>query len=49
MNLFVHTIDDKVIFFGQNVHIPKSYHRFEGVIEKLYQRKKNSQQIMICY
>jgi len=40
MNLFVHTIDDKVIFFGKNVHIPKSYHRFEGVIEKLYQEKK---------
>jgi rRNA small subunit pseudouridine methyltransferase Nep1 len=30
----------KVIYFGQNVHIPKSYHRFEGVIEKLYQEKK---------
>jgi rRNA small subunit pseudouridine methyltransferase Nep1 len=40
MKLFVHTVDDKVIYFGQNVHIPKSYHRFEGVIEKLYQEKK---------
>jgi rRNA small subunit pseudouridine methyltransferase Nep1 len=40
MKLFVHTIDDKVISFGENVHIPKSYHRFEGVIEKLYQEKK---------
>ncbi len=40
MKLHVHTIDDKVISFGQNVHIPKSYHRFEGVIEKLYQEKK---------
>lgn len=39
MNLYVHTIDDKVISFGENVHIPKSYHRFEGVIEKLYQEK----------
>ena len=39
-NLFVHTIDDKVIHFGKNVHLPKSYHRFEGVIEKLYQEKK---------
>ncbi len=39
MKLYVHTIDDKVIFFGENVHIPKSYHRFEGVIEKLYQEK----------
>jgi len=40
MKLYVHTIDDKVISFGKNVHIPKSYHRFEGVIEKLYQETK---------
>jgi len=40
LNLFVHTIDDKVIHFGKNVHLPKSYHRFEGIIEKLYQEKK---------
>ncbi len=40
LNLFVHTIDDKVIHFGKNVRVPKSYHRFEGVIEKLYQEKK---------
>lgn len=40
LKLFVHTIDDKVIHFGQNVHVPKSYHRFEGLIEKLYQEKK---------
>ncbi len=40
IKLFVHTIDDKVIYFGQNVHIPKSYHRFEGLVEKLYQEKK---------
>ena len=40
MKLFVHTIDDKIISFGENVHIPKSYHRFEGVIEKLYREKK---------
>lgn len=39
MKFFVHTLDDKVISFGENVHIPKSYHRFEGVIEKLYQEK----------
>ncbi|AFS83562.1 ribosome biogenesis protein [Candidatus Nitrosopumilus sediminis] len=40
MKLYVHTLDDKVISFGKNVHIPKSYHRFEGVIEKLYQEKR---------
>ena len=41
IKIYIHTVDDKVIYFGQNVHIPKSYHRFEGVIEKLYQDKKN--------
>ena len=40
IKIYIHTVDDKVIYFGQNVHIPKSYHRFEGVIEKLYQEKK---------
>jgi rRNA small subunit pseudouridine methyltransferase Nep1 len=40
MKLYVHTLDDKVISFGKNVHIPKSYHRFAGVIEKLYQEKE---------
>ena len=40
MKFFIHTLDDKVISFSQNVHIPKSYHRFEGVMEKLYQEKK---------
>ena len=39
LNLFVHTIDNKVIRFGKNVHIPKSYHRFQGVIEKLFREK----------
>ena len=36
LNVFVHTIDDKVIFVGQNVRLPKSYHRFVGLVEKLY-------------
>ena len=40
LNLYIHTIDNKVIRFGKNVHLPKSYHRFQGVIEKLYQEKK---------
>lgn len=40
IKLFVHTIDNKVIYFNQNIHVPKSYHRFEGLIEKLYQEKK---------
>ena len=40
LNLFVHTVDDKVIHFEKNVNLPKSYHRFQGVIEKLFQEKK---------
>ena len=39
IKVFVHTIDNKVIYLGENVHIPKSYHRFEGLIEKLFQEK----------
>ena len=39
IKLYVHTNDNKVIYFGENVNIPKSYHRFEGLIEKLYLEK----------
>lgn len=36
MRLYVHTINDKVIRFGSGVRMPKSYHRFEGIMGKLY-------------
>jgi rRNA small subunit pseudouridine methyltransferase Nep1 len=36
LRIYVHTVDDKVISVGRNVHLPKSYHRFIGLIEKLY-------------
>jgi len=39
IKVFLHTIDDKVIFIGDKVRIPKSYHRFEGLIEKLFKEK----------
>ena len=39
IKIYIHTIDDKVIYFGDNVHIPKSYHRFEGLFEKLFVEK----------
>ena len=39
IKIYIHTIDDKVIYIGENVHIPKSYHRFEGLIEKLFLEK----------
>lgn len=37
--VYVHTINDKVIFIGEDVHLPKSYHRFAGLIEKLFLEK----------
>lgn len=40
LNVFVHTIDDKVISIGWNVRLPKSYHRFVGLVEKLYSTGK---------
>lgn len=39
IKIYIHTINDKVIYFGNNVHIPKSYHRFAGLIEKLFAEK----------
>ena len=39
IKIYIHTTDDKVIYLGDNVNIPKSYHRFEGLIEKLFSEK----------
>ena len=39
IKIYIHTINDKVIYFGSNIHIPKSYHRFAGLIEKLFLEK----------
>ena len=43
IHVYVHTIDDKVVFVGDNVRLPKSYHRFIGLIEKLYSEGKIEQ------
>lgn len=40
LRVYVHTIDDKGIFVGESVRLPKSYHRFVGLIEKLYSAGK---------
>lgn len=40
LQIYVHTIDDKVISIGQSIRLPKSYHRFTGLIEQLYQEKQ---------
>ena len=39
IKIFIHTINDKVISIGENIHIPKSYHRFAGLFEKLFLEK----------
>ena len=39
IQIFIHTINDKVIHLKNNVHIPKSYHRFAGLFEKLFVEK----------
>ena len=40
IRVFVHTVHNKVITLGQQVRPPKSYHRFQGIIEKLFKEKK---------
>ncbi len=40
LKLYIHTINDKVIRFGSGVRIPKSYHRFEGIMERLYRDRQ---------
>lgn len=40
VDVYVHTIDNKVIFLGEQVRIPKSYRRFEGLMIKLYKEKE---------
>ena len=37
--IYIHTINDKVISVGEDVHIPKSYHRFAGLVEQLFNDK----------
>ncbi len=40
IRVYVHTVDDRVIRVGENVKLPKSYHRFRGVLEKLFREQK---------
>ncbi len=42
LNVYVHTVADKVIFLGENVRLPKSYFRFEGLMEELFENGKVS-------
>ncbi|MBC8251515.1 MAG: ribosome biogenesis protein [Candidatus Nitrosopelagicus sp.] len=40
IKVFVHTINDEIISINNNTHLPKSYHRFQGLMEKLFLTKK---------
>ena len=40
IKVFVHTINDEIISINNKTHLPKSYHRFQGLIEKLFLTKK---------
>jgi len=40
IKVFVHTINDEVISINNNTRLPKSYHRFQGLMEKLFLTKK---------
>ena len=40
IKVFVHTINDEVISFNNKTRLPKSYHRFQGLIEKLFLTQK---------
>jgi len=40
LNVHVHTVTDHVINLGRSVRVPKSYFRFEGLIEKLFKKRR---------
>jgi len=40
IKVFVHTINNKIISINNNTRLPKSYHRFQGLMEKLFLIKK---------
>jgi len=40
LEIYVHTITDKVIRVGQLVRLPRAYYRFEGLMEKLFVKGK---------
>lgn len=39
LSVYIHTIDDKVITVGEGVCLPKSYHRFAGIMEQLFSQR----------
>src|SRR4051812_38012604 len=39
LNVYLHTINDKLISIGENLRIPKSYFRFEALMIDLFKKK----------
>jgi len=39
IKIFVHTINNEIILIKNNTRLPKSYHRFQGLMEKLFLTK----------
>ena len=39
ISVYVHTIEIKSFFIDNEIRLPKSYHRFAGLIEKLFDEK----------
>jgi rRNA small subunit pseudouridine methyltransferase Nep1 len=40
IKVFVHTVNDEIISINNNTRLPKSYHRFQGLMEKLFLTKR---------
>lgn len=40
LNVWIHTYNDQVIYLKKSIRLPKSYFRFEGLIEQLFREKK---------
>tara|TARA_B100000029_G_scaffold385108_1_gene380727 strand:- start:298 stop:966 length:669 start_codon:yes stop_codon:yes gene_type:complete len=39
IQVFIHTINNQIISINNNTRLPKSYHRFQGLMEKLFLSK----------
>ena len=39
LKVYIHTIDNKLILIGDNLRVPKSYFRFEGIMMDLFKEK----------
>ncbi len=40
LQIYVHTLDNHVIYINSEVRLPKNYNRFVGLIEQLYETKR---------